>query len=152
MSRPLLVWAYMVELVAAGSVLAALCLWLSPDQVVTFVRSAAIDIATLFGAAMFTGALAFLWTFFSKADTPFYRWLETKGAFRAYLTATIYTVAISFLATASLVLTKYIDHRYVGLAATFLLLLAVINLYTLVSTVADLMRLNAAYERMQRDA
>lgn len=151
MSRPLVAWSYAVELLAAAAVLTALCLWFSPQSIVAFVRTAAIDIATLFGAVMLAGALAFLWTLFSKADTPFYRWLEAKGAFRVYVSATTYTVAVSFLSTASLVVAKHIESQAVGLGATFFLLLAVINLYTLVDNVAGLMKLNAAYERAQRD-
>lgn len=152
MSKPLVLWAYAVEVIAAAATLFALCLWLGSDQVVAFLRTAAIDIATLFGAVMFAGALAFLWTFFSKADTPFYRWLESRGAFRVYVSATAYTIAVSFLSTSSLVLSKHVDGLYLGLCAAFLLILAVINLYTLVMTVAALMRLNAIYERQKRDA
>lgn len=149
MSKHLVTWSYAVELLASAAALAALCMWLGPKPVVDFVRTAAIDIATLFGAVMLAGALAFLWTFFSKADTPFYRWLETKGAFKVYVSATTYTVAVSFLSTASLVVAKHVDNQYVGLVATYLLILAVVNLYTLVDNVAGLMRLNAAFERAQ---
>lgn len=152
MSKRLVVWSYAVELLASAAVLVALCLWLGAKPVVDFVRTAAIDIATLFGAVMLAAALAFLWTFFSKADTPFYRWLESKGAFKVYVSATTYTVTVSFLSTASLVVAKYLDSQYVGLVATYLLLLAMVNLYTLVGNVAGLMKLNAAFERARGNA
>lgn len=151
MSKRLVVWAYAVELLAAGFILLAIYLWLGPQVIVTFVRNAAIDIATIFGGVMFAGALAFLWTLFSKADTPFYQWLEAKGAFRVYVIATTYTVAVSFLSTASLILAKHVEQQLLGLTATYFLLLAVINLYTLVTMVADLMKLNAAYGRLQNN-
>jgi hypothetical protein len=88
-----------------------------------------------------------LWTFFSKADAPFYRWLDSKGAYRVYLHATAYAVFVSFLSTSSLVFYKHVDNRNLGLAAAFLLVLAVVNMYTLVSNVIGLMRLNALFTR-----
>jgi hypothetical protein len=88
MNRLFIVWGYAVEVAISALAVLALCMWASTEAVLTFLRSAAIDIATLFGAVMLAAALAFLWTFFSKVDTPFYRWLESKGAFQVYLRAT----------------------------------------------------------------
>lgn len=126
----------------------ALCLWLSTDSVLAFLRTAALDIATLFGAVMLAAALAFLWTFFSKADTPFYRWLDSKGAFKVYLTATAYAVLVSLLSIGSLIIYKHVDNRTLGLVAAFLLALALANMYTLVSNVIGLMKLNALFNRL----
>ena len=149
MNKLIIWWSYGVELVASGLILLLVCMWLSSEEVVSFFRVAALDIATLFGGVMLAGALAFLWTFFSKADTPFYRWLDEKGAFKVYLAATSYTVAVSFLSTASLVVTKYVQNSYVTLASVFLLLLAIINLYTLVINVGGLMQLNTLFMRSE---
>ncbi len=100
---------------------------------------------------MLAAALAFMWSFYTKADTPFYRWLEERGAFKVYLSATIYAIAVSFIATAALIVAKYVEGLTVGLAATFLLTLSVLNLYSLVSNVAGIMRLNAKFNALSRD-
>ena len=147
MNRFLVGWGYAVEIVISALAVLALCMWVSTESVLTFLRTAALDIATLFGAVMLAAALAFLWTFFSKADTPFYRWLDSKGAFHVYLRATAYAVLVSLLSTSSLVIYKHVDDRNLGLAAAFLLALALANIYTLVSNVIGLMRLNALFMR-----
>lgn len=152
MSKPLVAWSYAVELLASSLILVLLCLWLGSAAVATFVRTAAMDIATIFSTVMFGGSLAFLWTLFSKAETPFFRWLEQKGALCVYVSATIYTVAVSFLSAATLVLAKYVDAEPIGLIAMFLLLMAVLNLYTLVVNVSGIMKLNAKFEQLRRDA
>ncbi len=147
MNKYLVGWGYVVELVLSALAVFALCLWVTTDSLLSFLRTAALEIATLFGAVMLAAALAFLWTFFSKADTPFYRWLDSKGAFRVYLQATAYAVIVSFLSTSSLVIYKHVDSRNLGLTAAFLLVLAIVNMYTLVSNVIGLMRLNALFMR-----
>lgn len=150
MSKVVVVWGYAVELLASVLVVTTLCLWLTTDSLLGFLRIAAIDIATLFGAVMLAASLAFIWTFFSKADTPFYRWLDSKGAFLVYLRAAAYAVLVSLLSMASLVIYKYADSRPLGLAAAFLLVLALLNMYTLVANVVGLMRLNALFMNKQR--
>ena len=152
MSKPLVAWSYAVELLASSLILACLCLWRGTAAVATFVRTAAMDIATIFSTVMFGGSLAFLGALFSKAETPFFRWLEEKGALRVYVSATTYTVAVSFLSAAALVLAKYIDAEPIALIAVFFLLMAVINLYTLLVNVSGIMRLNAKFEQLRRDA
>lgn len=151
MSNRLVWWGYAVELVAAFLIVYLLILWLSADAVAGFVRRAAIDIATLFCAGMFAAALGFLWALYARGDTPFYRWLEEKGAFKVYLFATIYAVGVSFGAMTALIVAKYVDGKATAIIATFLLVLAVINLYSLIANVAGLIRLNAKYDAARRD-
>jgi hypothetical protein len=147
MNRLLVYWGYTAEILISALAVVALCLWLSTEGLLTFLRTAALDIATLFGAVMFAAALAFLWTFFSKADTPFYRWLDTKGALQVYLRATAYAVLVSLLSTSSLLIYKHVDDKTLGLTAAFFLMLALVNTYTLVSNVIGLMRLNTLFMR-----
>lgn len=149
MNKLLVGWGYAVEVVISALAVLVLCMWLSTESLLTFLRTAALDIATLFGAVMLAAALAFLWTFFSKADTPFYRWLDSKGAFQIYLRATAYAVLVSLLSTTSLVIYKHVDNRNLGLVAAVLLALALVNMYTLVSNVIGLMRLNTLFMRQQ---
>lgn len=146
-------WGYAVELLAAAATLIALCLWFGSPAVIAFVRGVAIDTATLFGAVMLAASLAFLWTFYSKADTDFYQWLDTSGALNTYLRATGYTVAVSLLSTLSLVTLKQVGNEEFSLLTIYLLILAIINLYTLVQNVLGLMQLNAKFNnaRSKRD-
>lgn len=152
MSKRFLVWwGYTVELIAAAVVLLCLGLWFGSAEIVSFLRNAAIDIATLFSAVMFAASLGFLWSFYTKADTDFYRWLESKGAFAVYLHAAGFAVAVSFASTVTLVFLRHVDTVYFGLVTIYLLLLAVINLYSLVANVMGLMRLNAQFNHGKRD-
>lgn len=146
----LVAWGYFVEIAAAGLILLLLCLALGTTSVVDFVRHTAIDFATLFCAILFGASLAFLWTFYSKGDTEFYSWLDKKGAFNVYLRSTGFVVAISAMTTLVLVTTKEITNPSFSLAAMFLLLLSIINLYTLIQNVFGLMRLNARFNHIRR--
>lgn len=148
MNRLLVGWGYAAEVVASALAVLSLCLWLSTETLLAFLRAAALDVAAMFGAVMLAAALAFLWTLFSKADTPFYRWLDSKGAFQVYLHATAYAVLVSFLSTASLIIFKHVENETLGLAAAFLLVLALLNMYTLITNVIGLMRMNALFMRM----
>jgi hypothetical protein len=147
MTRLLVFWGYAVEILISALAVLSLCMWVGTESLLTFLRTAALDIATLFGAVMLAAALAFLWTFFSKVDTPFYRWLDSKGAFQVYIQAAAYAVLVSLFSTLSLVIYKHVDNTILGLAAAFLLALALTNMYTLISNVIGLMRLNALFLR-----
>jgi len=147
MTRLFVFWGYTVEILISALAVLSLCMWVGTESLLTFLRTAALDIATLFGAVMLAAALAFLWTFFSKVDTPFYRWLDLKGAFQVYIQAAAYAVLVSLLSTSSLVIYKHVDNKILGLAAVFLLALALTNMYTLISNVIGLMRLNALFLR-----
>lgn len=147
MTRLLVFWGYAVEILISALAVLSLCMWVGTESLLTFLRTAALDIATLFGAVMLAAALAFLWTFFSKVDTPFYRWLDSKGAFQVYIQAAAYAVLVSLFSTSSLVIYKHVDNTILGLAAAFLLALALTNMYTLISNVIGLMRLNALFLR-----
>lgn len=147
MTRLLVFWGYAVEILISALAVLSFCMWVGIESLLTFLRTAALDIATLFGAVMLAAAVAFLWTFISKVDTPFYRWLDSNGAFQVYIQAAAYAVLVSFLSTLSLVIYKHVDNTILGLAAAFLLALALTNMYTLISNVIGLMRLNALFLR-----
>jgi hypothetical protein len=145
MTRLLVFWGYAVEILLSALVVLLLCMSVGTESLLTFLRTAALDIATLFGPVMPQAALAFLWTFFSIVDTPFYRWLDSNGAFQVYIQAVTYAVLISLLSTSSLVIYKHVDNAILGLAAAFFLALALINMYTLTMNVIGLMKLNALF-------
>ena len=64
MNRFLVGWGYAVEIVLSALAVFAMCVWVSTDSLLNFLRTAALDIATVFGVVMFTAALGFVWTFF----------------------------------------------------------------------------------------
>lgn len=144
-----IVWGYAAELILAGVLLFLVCMIFDKLSLVNFIRQSAIDLATLFCAIFFAAALGFLWTFYSKADTEFYRWLHEYGAFTTYLYATGYVVGIEAISTIMLVITKQIPNDTLALAAGYLFLMAAINGYTLIVNVFGLMRLNAHYNQLK---
>jgi len=148
MARFTIWWGYAVELIAAALTLGALLLWIEPVAVVAFLRNAAIDIATLFSAAVFAAAVGFLWSLYAKDDSKFYRWLAKNGAFSAYLNGTIYVIGIAFFTTGCLLVCKHVNNVPIGLVAFYMLLLTSINMYSLIGNVASLMRLNAEFNRI----
>jgi len=78
-STRLVWWGYFVEIAATALTLVALCLFFGTSVIIAFVRNAAIDIVTRFCGIVFAAELGFLWTFYSKIDTDFCRWLEKSG-------------------------------------------------------------------------
>lgn len=144
-----LLWAYVVELLGAGATLFALCLWFGVATVASFIRNVALDMATLFGSVMLAASLGFLWTFYSKADTEFCRWLDARGAFRIYLWAIVYSVFISLISILTLLVIKGTVNDVFSLFGAFFLLLAFINLITLVRNVIDLMLLNTKFNHIR---
>lgn len=139
----------MVEWVAASAILALLCVVFGVDPVASFMRDVAVDVATLFGVVLLAASLAFLWAFYTKADTDFYKWLNNKGALEPYFAAAGYVIAVSFFATACPILLKKVPAVEYALTVVFVEILALINLYTLVKNVLGLMHLNAEFNRFK---
>src|SRR5690606_9058740 len=103
MSKTLIIiWGYLSEVFLASFVLALLLFFYDSQQIADFVKPIAADIATYFSSVMFAASVAFLWTFYSKSDTHFSKWLYEKGAFKVYLAA--YIVAVSIYAVLFLLL------------------------------------------------
>ncbi len=142
-------WGYATEFILAGALLFWARLIFDKISLVEFIRQSAIDLATLFCAIFFAAALGFLWTFYSKADTEFYKWLHARGAFNIYLYATGYVVLIEAASTITLVIAKHIPNDTLALVAGYLFLMAAINGYTLIENVFGLMKLNAKYNQLK---
>lgn len=146
----LIVWAYAIELIAAALIMLLLGLLIGTPTMMTFIVDTANDFATVFSGVMLAAALGFLWTLYSKSDTDFYQWLESKGAFAVYLHACMYAVAVYALSACSLITIKHVKSNGFMWATFFLLILAVLNLYTLIKNVCDLMRLTAKFQQLTR--
>ncbi|UCV13674.1 hypothetical protein [Quatrionicoccus australiensis] len=144
-------WAYIVEIVLAILLVGLGCSTMGAAALAELVRQFALDIATLYCAVFFAAALGFLWTFYSKADTEFYTWLDRIGSFHVFLNATAYVVAIEGVAIFLLLATKLFTGNGFALLAAFGFLLALINSYTMVKNVIDLMKLHTFFNRVSRE-
>ncbi|NZD58452.1 hypothetical protein HZU83_17325 [Sphaerotilus montanus] len=143
-----IIWAYVTEVILAILLVFLGCVTLGITAVTALVHQFAVDFATLYCAVFFAAALAFLWTFCSKADTVFYTWLDEIQAFHVYLHATGYVVAVEAVAIFLLVATKEYSGSEFSLIAAFAFFMAVINSYTMVKNVIDLMKLHTLFNRV----
>lgn len=140
-------WAYGSEVVFSSLVLGLLLLFTDTLTLSGFIQNVASDFATYFSGIMLAGAVAFLWAFYSKSDTPFSQWLYDKGAFNVYLTAYVSAIAIYALLTVSLVLSPKLNNKIFSLVTLWLLILGVINLYTFTNNIIKQLQLNMEFNR-----
>lgn len=143
-------WAYTVEIILAILLVGLGCTTIGAAALAALVHQFALDIATLYCAVFFAAALGFLWTFYSKADTEFYTWLDEIHFFHVFLHATAYVVAIEGGAIFLLLATKLFTGTGFALIAAFAFFMAVINSYTMVKNVIDLMKLHTLFNRVSR--
>lgn len=89
--------------------------------------------------------LAFLWTFYNKADGKFATWLQTKGAFTFYLYAFAITVAYEILGILFLIISTAIPNSVLTAFAVYFGFLALISFATFVISVVGLSNLCITY-------
>lgn len=147
---PIIIWGYLSEVVLAGFVLALLLFFYDANQIASFLKPIAADVATYFSSIMFAASVAFLWTFYSKSDTPFSKWLYEKGAFKIYLSAYIVAVSIYALLFLLLLITSKIDSVLLSVFTFWVLLLGVINVYTFIKNVIGQLLLNMEFNRRNK--
>lgn len=145
----LVVWSYVSELVLATLVLGAILIFYDGSQVAHFLKPLAKDIAAYFSSVMFAASVAFLWTFYSKSDTAFSKWLYEKGAFTVYLTAYIVAVVIYAILFILLLVASKSGNEAFLLFTTWVLLVGIINVYTFVRNVVGQLLLNMEFNRRQ---
>lgn len=143
-------WAYGSEVVLSFLLLGLFLLYTDTPTLANFVQNAASDFATFFSGIMLAGSIAFLWTFYSKSDTPFSQWLYDKGAYNVYLSAYVSAVAIYASLTVTLVLSQNINTEIFSLVTLWLLILGVINLYTFTNNIIKQLKLNMEFNRRAR--
>lgn len=95
--------------------------------------------------------LAFLWTYYNKADGKFALWLYEKGAFKVYLSAFSTTVAYQVLAILFLLLVEVVANRITNTLAVFFSVLALVAFRSFVITVVDLCNLCIEYLKIQKN-
>ena len=145
-----IIWAYGVEVIFSSLLLGGFLLYTDIPTLVHFVQNVASDFATYFSGIMLAGAIAFLWAFYSKSDTPFSQWLYDKGAYHVYLAAYVSAIAIYAFLTLSLVLSPKINSEIFSLATLWLLILGVINLYTFTNNIIKQLKLNMEFNLRAR--
>lgn len=148
MNKPiLLVWSYLSEVLLATLAVGLLLVFFDATQIAYFIKPIAKDIAAYFSSIMFAASVAFLWTFYSKSDTPFSKWLYEKGAFKVYLTAYLVAVAIYALLFALLMTASKSNNELFLLFTTWALFLGIINAYTFIRNVVGQLLLNMEFNR-----
>lgn len=143
----IIIWGYLSEVFLASFVLALLLFFYDSQQIADFVKPIAADIATYFSSVMFAASVAFLWTFYSKSDTPFSKWLYEKGAFKVYLAAYIVAVSIYAVLFLLLLITSKINSIIFSVFTFWVLLIGVINVYTFIKNVVSQLLLNMEFNR-----
>ena len=143
----IIIWGYLSEVFLASFVLALLLFFYDLQQIADFLKPIAADIATYFSSVMFAASVAFLWTFYSKSDTPFSKWLYEKGAFKVYLAAYIVAVSIYAVLFLLLMITSKINSVIFSVFTFWVLLVGVINVYTFIKNVVGQLLLNMEFNR-----
>ena len=143
----LAVWGYIVELVAAIAILAAIIAVTGTEPVSSVIQISGGRVASHFGAVMFTASLAMVWTFYAKSDGELADWLNQMGAFTVYASAFMASVAIYGVLVFALILAISTNVLWIDLFAAWLTVLGILNVYTLLRNVFDLMRLSVEFKR-----
>ena len=142
------VWAYIVELT-----LSALLVWLAVvvfglDEVVRFAGKIALTLVGFIGMGVFAASVAAILVILQKSDSPFYQWLESKGALAVYVNGfkyVAYVCVFSFVIVVALAQNP--SSPIVALGTLYVLVLLGINAFTFIHNVTSLMRLEVAYRK-----
>lgn len=141
-------WGYISELICTTLVFSLLLYVFDSAKVASVFKSSAIDIATYFSSIMLAGSIAFLWTFYSKSDTQFSRWLYEKGAFNVYLTAYVVAIGVYISLLILLIFCSKIDFYLFTLFALWFFILGLINVYTFIRNIIGQLLLNMEFNRV----
>lgn len=141
-------WGYISELIFTTLIFSLLLYIFDSTKVASVFRSSAIDIATYFSSIMLAGSIAFLWTFYSKSDTQFSRWLYKKGAFNVYLTAYVVAIGVYISLLVLLIFCSKIDYYLFTLFTLWFFILGLINVYTFIRNIIGQLMLNMEFNRV----
>lgn len=146
--KNMILWGYISELIAATLIFSLLIYVFDSAKVAIVFRSSAIDIATYFSSIMLAGSIAFLWTFYSKSDTRFSKWLYKKGAFNVYLTAYVVAIGLYISLLVLLIFCSKIDYYIFTLFTLWFFILGLINVYTFIRNIIGQLLLNMEFNRV----
>ncbi|WP_223460226.1 MULTISPECIES: hypothetical protein [unclassified Pseudomonas] len=140
-------WAYLSEIILSAILTTLTCATYGFAETAKFVSVIASDAAAYIFSILLAGALALIWTIFSKTDSAFYNWLSSRGALNTFLQAFGYVVLVELLAVIFSILSKFIaDHNFL-IASAFIMFMGAINGLTMIGNIFDLIKLNILFEQ-----
>ncbi|MEH6446607.1 MAG: hypothetical protein V7784_22140 [Oceanospirillaceae bacterium] len=143
-----ILWAYVSELVLSTLLFTLLLICFEVSEIVRVFKSMSSDIATYFSSIMLAASFAFIWAFYSKSDTPFFKWLYKKRAFHVYLSAYVVALVVYLSLLILLIVTSKVDYIPLSLLSVWMFIYGVINVYTFMSNVLGQLKLNMEYNRI----
>lgn len=141
----IILWAYLIEVILAGLIYGFSFLLWDFDQIASFFISTADSWVTKFTAIMLTGSIAFFWTFYSRSDTDFAKWLYQKKAFNTYLRAFLTAIAVFLVTTIAFVITQITQNEIAAVISGGLFILSVVNVYSFFKNIVGIMKLNIVF-------
>ena len=141
-------WGYISEFILTTLIFILFLYVFDSAEVASVFRSSAIDIATYFSSIMLAGSIAFLWTFYSKSDTVFSRWLYKKGAFKVYLTAYVVAIGVYISLLVLLIFCSKIDYYFFTMFTLWFFIFGLVNVYTFIRNVVGQLMLNMEFNRV----
>jgi len=142
----IIIWAYLVEIVAASLLTVLIYLIWSGDLIADFITGTAISLATIFGL-LFTVAAALLGILYSQVNSEFGKWLDWKGAYLKYLSALIATIVIFIITTTLLLILNKINYSMIIPITIWFCLLGLIAAISLFKNIYELIKLNLLFNR-----
>jgi uncharacterized membrane protein YbaN (DUF454 family) len=115
------------------------------DQIATFFINTADSWVIKFTTIMLAGSIAFFWTFYSRSDTDFAKWLYQKKAFNTYLRAFLTAIAVFLVTTIVLVITQITQNKIVAVISGGFFILSLINVFSFFKNIVDVMKLNIVF-------
>lgn len=141
----IILWAYLVEVILTVLVYGLSFLIWDFDQIASFFINTADSWVIKFTTIMLAGSIAFFWTFYSRSDTDFAKWLYQKKAFNTYLRAFLTAIAVFLVTTIVLVITQITQNKIVAAISGGMFILSLINVFSFFKNIVDIMKLNIAF-------
>ena len=141
---------YLVEVVLSSAILALLLLTTDRKLLISVACTHAKDFATFIIAPMFVASVGLIAALFSITNSDFGEWLLSKKALDVYLYAFGVSVVIYFFSTMALILVNPQFNEILILSTLWLLIIAIINIYSLIKNTFDLIRLNAKFNAIKK--
>lgn len=144
-NKLIIFWAYFVEVVLTALIYGLSFLIWDFDQIASFFINTADSWVIKFTTIMLAGSIAFFWTFYSRSDTDFAKWLYQKKAFNTYLRAFLTAIAVFLVTTIALVITQITQNKTAAVISGGFFILSLINVFSFFKNIVDVMKLNIVF-------
>lgn len=145
-SKALSVWIYCGEYIAATIIYSILFLVFEPAEISVFVIKSSELLFSKFTFLMLTATIGFYWIFYKQSDSDFAKWLYKKNAYDTYSRVFLSTIAIYFTTSFLLAVTELSKNMVVANITGWIILLALINVFTFFKNISELMRLKTYFQ------